>query len=314
MIQNKWMVIANPNAGGGKMNALWSSISKALDNEEIEYDFLFTRRRYDAVELVIDSIRKGYRKFIAVGGDGTLSEVVNGFFFQSSEVPVKELLLAVIPAGSGNDWGRMYNISKDIEKAVLAIKEEKVAVQDVCKLDLYDAKVPRTRYMINISGLGFDANVVDSCNKMKEKGGRGRNIYVWACLRALLSTGYSHFKIVLDDKPFYDGDVFSIALGVGKYSGGGMLQVPNAKVDDGLVDISVIKKVLKPSIIPRLGKLFDGNIYDIEEVSFAQARKITIDSDQAQMIEVDGEIVGETPYTIEVLPLQLRVVVGSVNS
>lgn len=310
MIETKWMVLANPRAGSGKMGADWNQISDLLHENDIHFDVLFTEYRYHAVELVIASIRRGYRKFISIGGDGTINEVVNGFFLQRNEVPTNELTLAVIPAGSGNDWVKMFNLSKKYSEAVSAITRMNTMVQDICRLDLFESKVRKTRYMINVSGIGFDAVVAGNCNRLKEKGVRGKWIYLRAGLNGLFLHRAKHYTIRVDDRIFYKGKVFSVALGIGRFCGGGMQQTPNACVDDGLVDITIIKRISKLKIVAHLKKLFDGRIFELDEVLHTTAKTISIVCTPNDFVEVDGEVIGETPYTLEIIPASLKVVTG----
>ncbi len=107
----------NPNAGGGRVATEWPVLSNKLKSRGFVFEEVFTTHRYHAVELVIYALKRGFRKIISVGGDGTLHEIVNGLFYQQ-EVPVSDVTLAVLPAGSANDWTRMYRIPRDYDKAI----------------------------------------------------------------------------------------------------------------------------------------------------------------------------------------------------
>src|SRR5512136_1624015 len=116
----KWMEIVNPNAGNGKGYKDWDYISKLLNSFQIDFDFCVTERHHHATELTHSAITAGFRKFISVGGDGTVNEIVNGIFNQH-EVPTKDFSIAMIPVGTGNDWGRLFGIPNDYKKAVEVI-------------------------------------------------------------------------------------------------------------------------------------------------------------------------------------------------
>lgn len=306
---DKWFVIVNPKAGGGKVEEDWNSIEKDLTDNGIKFDTVFTEHRYHAVELTISGIRQGYRKFLSIGGDGTLHEIVNGLFLQS-EVNPSEFTVGVISAGTGNDWIRMHGDISDRQKNINAIISENTICQDIIKATYTESGVTGVRYMVNIGGIGYDPNVCQKCNNMKLAGRRGTMVYVNSAIKSLIGRTFRHTHITVDGKTFYHGKVFSIALGNGRYSGGGMIQTPDAVINDGLVNITVIRKVSKLRVVMHLKDLFKGTIYKINGVMHTMGKNITIHTSAADRVEVDGEVVGETPVTFEVLPQALRVVVG----
>ncbi len=304
------MVIANPKAGGGKMLSDWPVISNKLIGAGISYDVAFTTHRYHSIELTINSIRNGYVNIISIGGDGTMNEIVNGIFTQKYKDPC-EITLAIIPGGSGNDLIKSFGITKDYDSSIKAIAEGKRSVQDIVRFHISESKVQKTRFMANIAGVGFDAMVSLYCNILKENGVRGDNVYLRGGARALFNHKAKQYKIIVDGATFFEGKVFSVAFGNGKYSGGGMIQTPNAVINDGLVDLTVIKKCSIFVILKEFKKLFSGDILSIKKyVISTRGRRIDIVSDVEDMVEVDGEIVGTTPLYLEVLPKSLSVIVG----
>ena len=146
----------------------WPLLSNMLRNRGVRFEEMFTTHRYHAVELVIYALKRGFRRIISVGGDGTLHEIVNGLLYQK-EVPVSEVTLAVLPAGSANDWSRMYRIPKDYGRAVDTILEGRTILQDVCRVEYVQAGVRNSRYMVNVAGVGLDANICHYCNQAKNK-------------------------------------------------------------------------------------------------------------------------------------------------
>jgi diacylglycerol kinase family enzyme len=120
-IKREWFAIVNPNAGNGKGKMDWSRIADLLKKNGIPFDMMLTKSKGHAIELTRELIEGGYKKFISVGGDGTLNEVVNGVFAQEFCLP-GEITLSMIPVGTGNDWGRMFGIPLVYEGAVQIIK------------------------------------------------------------------------------------------------------------------------------------------------------------------------------------------------
>lgn len=173
MSDTSWIAVINPNAAGGKVAREWPVLSNLLKDKGFVFEEMFTTHRYHAVELVIYALKRGFRNFISVGGDGTLHEVVNGIFYQK-EVPVDEVTLAVLPAGSANDWTRMYKIPKDYDRAVDTIIEGRTVRQDIARIEYSQAGVRNSRYMVNVAGIGLDANICYRCNIAKTRGIQGK--------------------------------------------------------------------------------------------------------------------------------------------
>ncbi len=309
MSDSSWIAVINPNAGGGRVAKEWPLLSNMLKDRGFSFEEVFTTHRYHAVELVIYSLKRGFRNFISVGGDGTLHEIVNGIFYQK-EVPVSEITLAVLPAGSANDWTRMYRIPKDYDKAIETVLEGRTVMQDVARVEYSQAGVRNSRYMVNVAGVGLDANICLRCNASKDKGKSGDMAYVKAAFKALVGRTSNPAKVVVDGRNFFTGKMFSIAFGIGRYSGGGMMQVPDAVADDGLVNLMVARKVSKIKFLLLFKQLFKGTIYRIREVSHTTASRVCVISRKPDRVEIDGEVVGTTPMNLEVLPKALRVVVS----
>ncbi len=304
----KWMVIANPKAGKNKVLEEWHLIDGALKDAGVIFDAVFSKSKYHSIELAVKAIRDGYRHIIAVGGDGTIHEVVNGIFMQK-EVPASDIVLGVIPAGSGNDWVKMYGIPSDYVGCAGIIAAARVVKQDIFRIEAEESKVRQSRYMINGSGIGLDAIICRECNAMKEKGQSGKWIYVKAAAKSFLKMSPKFFRVEVDGEVFFSGKALSVALANGVYSGGGMIQAPDAVMDDGLVNVTVIGNMSRPKILVRFKELFTGRIYQIPGVSHTVGKSVRIFIDGGEFpVEVDGEVIGGTPAELTVLPKALNVV------
>lgn len=302
-----WKVIVSTKSGGGKAAQDWPKIAALLDAKNIKYSAVFTERRYHAMDLASKAIAEGYRKIVCVGGDGAVHEALNGVCSQK-EVPSDEVTLAIIPVGSGNDWARLHNIPRDYAKDVEIIAAENTVYQDVALVNSVFKGHSYKRYMINIGGLGFDANVCHHFDKLKIKGKATERQYYNCVVKGFLGYSNRRFKVIADGEVIYEGDVFSVALGIGKYSGGGMLQTPAAVYDDGLTDVTVIKRMPKLKILVHLKKLFKGNIYNIREVIHTKAKVLVIQAWPASRVEVDGEYSGESPILVETIPHAIKAI------
>ena len=303
---DKWFIVVNPNAGKKRGEKDWNHIEALLFKHKVTFSYEFTVAKGHAVKLVYNAISEGYRNIIAVGGDGTMNEVVNGCFRQKT-CSQNELCLSMITIGTGNDWGRMFDIPLDYEKAIMIIKAKKTCLHDTGIAQYYNGSIKKKRYFINIAGIGFDAVVVRRTNLQKEKGRSGKAIYFWNLLKSLMLYKHTKTKIIIDGKQITN-EVFTISLGIGKYSGGGMMQTPNARHDDGLFDITVIRKMRKGEIIKNLKLLYNGTILTHPKIEGYTGKMIRIESDPPIHVEADGESLGHSPIEFQIFPRSIHIV------
>jgi YegS/Rv2252/BmrU family lipid kinase len=306
---NRWMVIVNPNAGNGKGNKDWDKISDLMKKAGLSFDVEFTQRKGHAINLTLESLSSGFRKIITVGGDGTLNEVVNGVFTNKS-CPPAEIILASIPVGTGNDWGRMFGIPLDYEKAIKIIGDNKTLLHDIGTISFFNSDEKNTRYFINIAGLGFESVVVIKTNIQKDKGHGGKLIYFYNLLTSLLSYKNTKAEIIIDGEITH-ADIFSLNVGNGRYCGGGMRQTPRAIPTDGLLDVTIINGMGKFEIIRNLKILYNGRILQHPKIDGYKCKNIKVSSETAMYIEADGESLGQTPAEFGIIPEALKIVYGT---
>lgn len=320
-----WYAVVNPNAGSGKTVSEWPKASKTLSDNRIDFEYKTTWKMGAAVEITMKACAEGYRKFLAVGGDGTVHEILEGIAKyvqisavaktldkESQKVALDDFTLAVMPIGSGNDWIKTLEIPKDFNKVAELIKKDSTGRQDVFCLSLRDDNTSRNleSFMANVGGVGFDANVCKKVNFEKNTGKSGKVLYLKALISNILNFKTFDCVVEADGKEIFRGTTMSIALGAGKYSGGGMLQVPDAVLDDGLLDITIIPLMPLHRIIRAVPGLFTGKLLkDNPELISAKCSSLSIKplSSPAPLVEVDGEVVGNLPVSIERLEGQLRV-------
>ena len=308
MHSGEWFVIVNPVAGGGHGLADYPQIAKLLRDHAVLHTAVFTEHKFHATELAVEAVNKGFRRIIVVGGDGTLNEVVNGLFIQTKVAP-RDVLLAVIAVGTGNDWVRTFGTPSHYSEAIRAICEGYSFLQDVGKVTYTESKYRQTCYMANVAGMGFDAYVISIFNHWKTKGYKGKWLYIMSIIRAYLAYKSSDVSIEVDGEQIYNNLLFSIAIGICKYNGGGIQQLPNAVANDELLDLTLIKPIHWWHIVFRAKRLFNGGIYSIGHLKHARGKRVRILSVPPVKIECDGEMMGETPIDIEVVPHAIRVVV-----
>jgi diacylglycerol kinase family enzyme len=175
-MQEKWLVIVNPNAGIKRAAKEWPTIQRQLNDAGFTFEAFHTEYPEHAIEIVRKQISLGFQKVIAIGGDGTFNEVANGILLQK-RMPSSEIKLGIITVGTGNDWGRMYNIPFESKQAIEVIAQGKTFIQDACHVKYSTGIKIKERYLVNMAGLGFDAEVALKVNRMKEQGRGGKLSY-----------------------------------------------------------------------------------------------------------------------------------------
>jgi len=306
---NQWFAIVNPNAGNGKGKKDWARISNDLRKLDLNFTENFTDCKGHAIILAKDAINAGFRKFICIGGDGTLNEIVNGAFEQKA-CGTNDLTLGLIPVGTGNDWGRMFGIPLNYEGASRIIKNGMTTPHDIGLVNFYNGKEKQQRYFINIAGLGFEAVVVKRTNYQKDKGKSGKAIYFYNLLMSLLSYTNTEAEVIADGITS-NAKIFSLNVGNGRYCGGGMRQTPFASPLDGLLDVTVINGMGKIEIIRNLKILYNGKILEHPKVTGYKCRNLRVTSDSVLYIEADGESLGHLPAEFSIIPSAINIVYGT---
>ena len=307
-----WSVIVNPHAGSGKTLDRWNEAEKLFGKYNIPYRPVFAGEGKTVSEIASETAAGGCRHFIAVGGDGTVHDVLSGVMevVRGGGCSLSDFFLAVIPIGSGNDWIRTHRIPHELEDVAKLIAQHSFKPQDVVEVSAWNGgemkdEAAARSYMINVAGVAFDAQVCEKVNARKSAGESGKLLYVKALLHILMRSRFLGMRVSADGGELFSGKVFSIAFGVGKYSGGGMKQVPDAVIDDGLVDMTLIPDAAFPRIIPNAWRLFSDSFQTIPNLITGKFREVVVDTLEgadAALVEVDGEIIGKLPARVSVLP------------
>ena len=317
-----WFAVINGYAASKKASSKWTKAEERMRAKGVVFHGSRTGKAGNAMELTFDACMAGYRRFIAVGGDGTVHDVLNGiaaYVDGHDSDSFSDFTLGVIPVGSGNDWIKSTGVPKDICKAVDILETSVVRPQDVVRLSVLDfdalpqKKELAVSYMANIGGIGIDARVCEKVNALKTQGKRGKILYVTSLLRAISERKPALARVECDGKTVFDGAYLSMAFGVGKYSGGGMRQTPAAVLDDGLLDMTIIPDLPLKRIAREVPRLFTGTFLKVPELVVSKSKVITVipyDMGCSEPVEVDGEVVGKVPVEFRVLDSQINIVVG----
>lgn len=303
MCKETWFLIVNPTSGSFSGKRKWTQISKAFTEEKIPFEFEFTTKPQHEYELVLEALEKGFRKFVSIGGDGTLHHIVNGLM-QQKLVSKAALKLAVIPLGTGNDWVKTYKIPKNIKKAVGIIKAEKTVLQDIGTISLLNSDT--NVFFNNVAGLGFDGYVVKRNERLKFLGAAS---FLVSTVLSLASYKSTEFIIESSDKKLTTTSLLTI-VGICQFSGGGMQLTKDVDTSDGLFDISVAKHFTLWRLLKNVVGLFNGSIVNHKQVETFKTDQITITTTEKNVfVQADGELIGTGGFTAKILPKALQFVV-----
>lgn len=303
-----WTIIHNPRSCSGKSAKLWPDIARQLDAAGIAYTLHTTSYAGHAITLTQDAIRAGARHLVAVGGDGTVNEVLNGIFGQS-EVPTTEIVMTQIPIGTGNDWRRTVGIPKETAACIAMLKNPGERIQDVGVVDWSAEGDTGRKYFCNVAGMGFEAAVGVKANADKAAGKGGILGYIPALLGILARYKATNVCFKIDGKELPERKFFTLAVGICKFNGGGMKQCPDALIDDGLLDLTFINEVPKMVVVANFPRIFTGGFVKIKYVEQHRGREIEVTTGPETLLEVDGENIGQGTARFSILPAALRVAV-----
>ncbi len=340
--KDKWLVVVNVFAASRKAGSVWKRAAVMLENAGVPYKAMFTGGVDNAIAISRKAAARGFRKFVAVGGDGTVHDVLNGIaeYVYSPDAPgvsLSEFTLGVLPVGSGNDWVKSTGVPRKLEEAVAVLAAGYTGVQDVVRVSVLDcpdslgedssdrleraaaADVLNVSYMVNVGGVGIDARVCEIVNRKKERGFRGKKLYVQALLYCIMHRTTSRAVVYCDGAELFRGDYYSMAFGVGKYSGGGMRQTPQAELGDGLLDVTVIPQVSVWTILKAAPRLFTDTFHKgaVPQLETAQCRSVFVlpeTGSDSEPVEVDGEVVGRAPVRMDVMQDGINVVMPDPHS
>lgn len=303
MPEPEYCFIINPAAKGGFAGRNWPKLHATLREAKISHCHYTSEGRGHCLELARDALRAGYQNFIAVGGDGTASEVLNGLFASSPPNPAG-VSLGLIPWGTGNDWARYYGLSPRVEYCEGLLRTGSSTLQDIGKVSYGDSTgVRKQHYFLNCLGTGFDSYLLTQMGVTR--GSRSRYFfYLLKCLRKFRATA---LQLDIDGEAI-ECSALMLQACLGKYAGAGMQFAPGAVADDGLFEVLLIGDLDIPQLLGSLFYLYNGRINEHSAVRHWQSRSISVAASVEQQFHCDGELVGELPIQIEILPQALRVI------
>ncbi|MBU0597613.1 diacylglycerol kinase family lipid kinase [Patescibacteria group bacterium] len=292
-MDNKYYFIVNPIAGKGKHLSFLPEISEFCNKNKIQFDIVITKYPRQAIELARQAIGK-YQVIVAVGGDGTVNEVVNG-------LAQSQATLGVLPIGSGNDFAYQLGYSRNLKKDLKILLKNKTR-----KIDI--GLVNEQHYFVNGFGVGFDGEVASRVRRFL-KYSSGFFAYLMAVLRTLATYKFRQVRVSLDDNQIINKKILLIATCNGTTYGGGFNVAPSAKMDDGFFTICLIDKAGRFYALRNIQKIARGAHIKLPIVHMYTCKKINIESEHNLIAQYDGEVIpaGRT-FEAKILPKQLIVI------
>jgi diacylglycerol kinase (ATP) len=288
-----YKIIINPAASKGKCRQRAGEVKAFCDDNSLDYELVYTKKPGDAQILASDA-REKFECVVAVGGDGTINEVVNGLIGSNAK-------LGIIPIGSGNDFIRAIDIPSKINDALNNLLKMNTQWIDIGRAD--------DRYFQNGLGIGFDAWVVNRILDIKKLGGTA--MYLYAVLQTIYTYKPPTVQLSYNDvnrtEKFY-----LITIGNGISLGGGFKLTPDAIIDDGLFDLNIIRNLNKIEIYQNLIGVFSGKHVHLPQVTMDRSDHVKIESEQGFAAHVDGELLSLNLNSLDVklVPKAIEVVVS----
>ncbi len=293
--------LVNPASANGATGKRWPELAHRAAQLGLEGTTLFSDRPGHLIELAERAVRDGVELVVAVGGDGTLNEAVNGVVKAGGTTE-----LAVIPLGTGMDFVRTYGIPTRFDAAVRNVLEGTPKTIDVGRVSYreWDGRAGE-RYVANVGSVGMSAAVARRANGMSKALG-GKATFFYALTRVFLEWENTVVSVQLDDER-REARMHDVVVANGQWHGGAMWLAPEAKPDDGLFDVVLIGDVTKRDFVTTAPKIYKGTYLSHPKVELLRSRTVAVDAAEHLPIELDGEQVGTTPARFEIVPAALRV-------
>lgn len=310
MLTPRTVLIVNPRSQGGRLGKRWQEIAETI-GRAFPFEESVTEAPGDATRLTREALRGGAERVVAIGGDGTINEVVNGFFDERGAAIAPDASFAVIPFGTGGDFRRTVHMPTDLAEAAQVIAANHRRRIDVGRLEFTATAGGRvSRMFANIASFGVSGVVDRLVNESSKK--LGRFAFAVATARATWSYKNQRVQLVFDGADRVEVTINTVAVANGRYFGGAMMVAPDAELDDGVFDVIAMGDFGFGDLLRSGRRLYKGTHLTMDKVTARRARVVEAEPiDPAAVIEldVDGENPGRLPARFEVVPSALWVVV-----
>jgi YegS/Rv2252/BmrU family lipid kinase len=301
------LVIVNPRSGGGLSESKWARVRGELSAGLGELDSAFTQGPRDASAIARREAALGRRLIVALGGDGTISEVADGVLAAGAGQRTE---IGIVPRGTGGDFRRSLDLPAETTAAARRIRDGHARAIDAGRVRYRGhGGVEEIRHFVNVASFGFSSAVATHANASSKRLG-GRIAFLSATVQVLASYDNADVWLSLDGGPRQRRRILLAAIGNGRFFGGGMKICPEACLDDGALDFVTVGDLSRTEVLTKIGRLFRGTHLDLEEVTSARVARVLaepVEPGALIPLELDGETPGHLPATFEILPAALRV-------
>lgn len=289
------LMLVNPNAGRKKGTETALKAAKIFKNSGIALEMKYSEKPGDMLEFGRNIVHEAWDGIVAVGGDGTLFEIINGMMQADESLPIP---LGIIPVGTGNSFSRELKLT-NLEDTV-----QRILSGNTMKVDLGKCEFPTgIFYFINLLGFGFVSDVANKANNYKFLGALS---YVMGVLIITAKLSSYHLELEIDGQK-YERDNCFVEICNSTKTGGDMLMAPLAQINDGLLDVIILNKISRFRLLAAFPKIFKGTHLQLPEAEIFKARKIIARPEIPKILTPDGEIKGQTPITVTVLPQKIKI-------
>ncbi|MBO9541227.1 diacylglycerol kinase family lipid kinase [bacterium] len=297
--------VVNPRAAHGRTASRWARLEASLLRLGLSGEVRFTEGPGHARHLTAQALSEGARRVVAVGGDGTIHEVMNGFF-DDRQPRSPEATLGILPTGTGGDLIRTLGIPRDPLKAAEHLLSGRQSLFDVGRAEFVGADGHRTvRHFVNIAEAGLGGAAVDRINRGSKVLG-GFLTFLAGTLHAFATYQPGVMSIAFDDEAPLEGRAWNVVVGNGRYFGGGMHILPEARMDDGLFDVMVVGDVSRAALFRNVAAIYRGTHLSEPGVAFRRAREVRVRCARPLLLDLDGEAPGTTDAHFSIMPQVLR--------
>ncbi len=306
------LFIINPRSGHGKTLKTWAEARSHLASRRIEFVERVTTRAGEATAIAREAVSSGIERVVAVGGDGTLNEVLNGYLTSSGEPVNRSAAIGLIPSGTGSDFRKTIGL-RDWRDALAACVADRHRSIDAACVRFKDGQgESASRFFINLASFGLGGDVAELVNRWRDRwplwlGGHAR--FAAAAIGALNRYKNVAVKVTLDGESRYEIETNLLIVANGRFAGGGMMLAPHAELDDGLLDVVLTDGATRLDVIRELPRIQRGGYLKNPKVTELRARDVSIDTAEPVRIDLDGDMIGSTPAVIVALPRKVRFLV-----
>ena len=303
------LIVANPQSANGLLGRRWGELQQTITERFGAFDHRFTRGPGEGAHVTRQALAEGYEMIVAMGGDGTISEVVDGFFTPAGKAIRPDAVLGVLPFGTGGDFRKTIEAPRELAAGAAALRGRNTDMIDVGHLTYTTHDdTERALHFINIASFGI-GGLVDELVNTTTKALGGAVSFALATARAMLEYEPQRVQVSLDGGEPVELEIQNIAVANGRFHGGGMMVAPHARLNDGQFDVVTLKPMGVTDLVLRGHRLYSGTHLGLPQVEASRAARVEAqpaDPAEEVLLDVDGETPGKLPATFEVLPAALR--------